>query len=101
MVIISTKAVDVSIQAVSPPLSLSAVTRNGSVGAAGAAASELAAGAGASAAALAGASSARAAHGSVQTSRLNITNPDACFLTKTLLESIFELNPCSEWREIP
>src|SRR6266568_4640970 len=67
MVIISTKAVDVSIQAVSPPLSLSVPMSCGSVGAAGAAASAAAGSAAAGAAvcavgaAEAGVSSAHAA----------------------------------------
>src|SRR5471032_3275096 len=53
MVIINTRAVEVSIQAVSPALILSVVTRVGAVGAGGAAAGVAAAGAGVSAAAVA------------------------------------------------
>src|SRR6266568_6902281 len=81
MVIISTKAVDVSIQAVSPPLILSVPMSCGSVGAAGAAASAAAGSAAgaavcAVAAAEAGVSSAHAA-GMENVNRPSTTNRDS------------------------
>jgi hypothetical protein len=81
MHIINTSAVEVSIHAVSPPLILSALMVNGSVGAAaGAGSAALAAAAsGAAVAALAGASSAQAT-GTAQASTQSKTKRDTMFI---------------------